>query len=594
MSPKLKQFGGLAALCLMMFIVTLDSTITNIALPTITADFSTSLTTSNWISTIYVLILSVFMIPFAKIADQFGRRKVMIIGLSLFGLGSLLCGLANSIEMLIGMRAVQGLSGAIVTPILIPLSVDLFGRQKANQVVGIVGAAGAAAAAAGPPIGGLLIHWWSWHAIFFVNIPVVLLTLLLTALCFRESYDVTISKQIDYLGILLLSTGLFLTTFVLLKGYEYGWTSPRIAAMIAGAVVTLTLFVGIDLRKSEPLMEFRLFKDSTFLSSTLMYFTCGFAVVIYSVIFNFYLENIRGYTPLHAGYIIMFSSLMVIVALPLGSRLGQQLNFRWVNMIGAALMAVGGLLLTQITDTMSSFAMAFAMAVLGFGFGLTNLSLVSAVQYIPVEKAGIASGMVNAARQLGTCLGIALLVGILNNNIATATRTIRQDAGQTVQQSPLSPTVRTAMTALINHPTPAAKAAVAAAAKQSAGVPRPAKASGLRPLADASEQLTVGHQTLAQGAARLAASVSAIPVPAIVTGSRALQTGSQQLAAKQAALTQGVRLTAQKQALQTAQAQITNDKHRQLTTAFANTFWAALLFLVLMCPVAFWTDRRQG
>lgn len=594
MSDTMKKAGGLIALCLMMFIVTLDSTITNIALPTITKDFSATLAASNWISTMYVLVLSVFMIPAAKVADQLGRKKVALSGLALFCLGSLLCGTASSIIVLIVMRALQGLSGAIVLPLVIPLAVNRFGRQKANQVVAIIGAAGAAAAAAGPPIGGLLIHWWSWHAIFFVNIPVVLLTLLLTALCFRESYDVTISKQIDYLGILLLSTGLFLTTFVLLKGYEYGWTSPRITAMIAGAVVTLTLFVAIDLRKSEPLMEFRLFKDSTFLSSTLMYFTCGFAVVIYSVIFNFYLENIRGYTPLHAGYIIMFSSLMVIVALPLGSRLGQQLNFRWVNMIGAALMAVGGLLLTQITYTMASFAMAFAMAVLGFGFGLTNLSLVSAVQYIPVEKAGIASGMVNAARQLGTCLGIALLVGILNNNIATATRTIRQDAGQTVQQSPLSPTVRTAMTALINHPTPAAKAAVAAAAKQSAGVPRPANSSGLRPLADGSERLTSGNQKLAQGAARLAASVSAIPVPAIVTGSRALQTGSQQLAAKQAALTQGVRLTAQKQALQTAQAQITNDKHRQLTTAFANTFWVALLFLVLMCPVAFWTDRRQG
>jgi EmrB/QacA subfamily drug resistance transporter len=586
MTNASKRIGGLIALCLMMFIVTLDSTITNIALPTITKDFSTTLATSNWISTIYVLVISVFMIPAAKVADQLGRKKVTLFGLTLFCLGSLFCATAGSIAILIAMRALQGLSGAIILPVVIPLAVDRFGRRQANQVVAIIGAAGAAAAAAGPPIGGLLIHWWSWHAIFFVNVPIVLLALFLTALCFRESYDTTISKQIDYLGIILLTTGLFLTTFVLLKGYDDGWTSVPILTMIAAAIIALGVFISIDLRKQDPLMEFHLFRDSTFLSSTVMYFTCGFAVVIYSVIFNFYLENIRGFTPLHAGYIIMFSSLMVIIALPLGSRLAQQLNYRWVNMIGAALMAVGGLLLTQITYTMTNFAMAFAMAVLGFGFGLTNLSLVSAVQYIPVEKAGIASGMVNAARQLGTCLGIALLVGILNNNVNSATKVIRQNAYQTVQTSQLSPSVQTAMIHLINHNSKAAHTAVLVAARESVNVPLPAKASHLRDLASASEQLTAGNQKLLQETTRLAVNGS-------VSGARTLQSDSQQLLAKQDALAKSIRLTAQQQTLQEAQLHITTDEHRRLTSAFANTFWIALLVLVLMCPVAFWTDRRQ-
>lgn len=589
MYSKLQKAGGLTALCLMMFIVTLDTTITNIALPNITSYFSTTLDTSNWISTIYVLLLSVFMIPMAKVADQIGRKKVILVGLILFGAGSLACGMANSIGMLVAMRAIQGLSGAIITPIIVPLSVNLFGRERANQIVGIIGAFAAIAAAAGPPIGGLLIHLWSWHEIFFINVPVVIVTLILTIFCFHESYDMTISKSIDYAGIILLSIGLFLITFVLLKGYDFGWLSLRILLMSVGAVLALWLFVYLDLRRKEPLVEFKLFRDRTFLSSTLLYFTCGFTVVMLSVVFNFFLENVRGFSPLHAGNIIMISSIMVIIALPMGSQLGQKLNYRWVNVIGTILMAMGGLVLTQITYAMSNFTMIVDMAIIGLGFGLTSLSLVSAVQYIPIEKAGIASGMINAARQLGTCLGIALLVGILNNNVDNAKSAIKAEAYQHIRVTQVSSSVRHALDKNVENHTRQNSAAIRAAAKDRYRIPVPADSSNLKQVYEGEQKLVLGNVKIANSVNQLYAGTKRIRL--VNKSARQLMIGTRDLAAKQKLMGEAVALEAQKHELQTLQNQINRSKHTELTLAFTKTFWIAFLFLTLMCPVAFWTDK---
>lgn len=439
---KVKNALGLTALSMIMFVVTLDTTITNIALPTITSYFKANLTDSNWISTVYVLVLSVFIIPASKLADQFGRKRIMLIGLALFGLGSALCGLSQSLSFLILMRIVQGLGGAIATPVLIPLSVDLFGRTRANQAVGIIGAVSAIAAAAGPPIGGLLIRFMTWHTIFFVNIPVVIITFVLTQVCFSESYDNTISKKVDILGMLLLSLSLFQITFVLLKGYDYGWSSPMILVMLTGLLFSLILFLLFERRLDEPLIEFVLFRERTFMASSIMYFMCGFSIICSSVIFNFYLENIRHFTALHAAYIIMFTSLMVMIAMPLGSWLAQRYDYRPVIFIGVLLMSFGVFMLVQLKINTSIIGMISDMVVLGFGFGLTSLSIVSAVQFVPQVKAGIASGMVNASRQLGTCLGIALLVGTMSHNLDMAKTQIENQTTTNIEQLHVQPAIK--------------------------------------------------------------------------------------------------------------------------------------------------------
>lgn len=437
MLQQKRNLWGLIALSLIMFMVTLDTTITNIALPDITNYFKSSLTDTNWISTIYVLVMSVAIIPASKLGDQFGRKKLMAIGLIIFGLGSLLCGFSNNLNNLIIMRFIQGIGGAIVTPIMIPLSVDLFGRKKANKAVGIIGAVTAVAAAAGPPIGGLILKFLNWQWIFFVNIPIVIITFILLLICFEESFDTTISKKIDFGGGLFLTLSLSQLTFLLVKGYDMGWSSKFSRLLMIGSIIAFILFIVTERIVKEPLIELGLFKEITFSASALIYFMCGFTIVCSSLIFNFFLENVRGYSALDASYIIMFMSITVMLSMPLGSKLVDYLGYRIIITTGMILITLSLFLLTTLSPSTSKQTMIGYMMILGFGFGFACLSIVSAVQFVPESKAGIASGIVNAARQLGTCLGIALLVGTMSHNVDMAKKNIKNQAAVEVTSKKL-------------------------------------------------------------------------------------------------------------------------------------------------------------
>lgn len=490
-NDHLRKTLGLLALSLVMFMVTLDSTITNIALPTITDYYGANLTDSNWISTVYVLVMSVFIIPASKLADQFGRKKVMLIGLSLFGIGSALCALSGNLLLLIAMRVIQGLGGAIVTPVMIPLSVENFGKEKAGRAVGIIGAVTAVAAAAGPPIGGFLIRYFNWQSIFYVNVPVVMITFVLIAACFIESYDLTISKKIDWLGMLFLSLGLFQLTFVLVKGYDMGWMSTNIMLLIAGAILSLAVFFIVELKVPEPLMEFSLFKEITFSSSAIVYFICGFAVVCSSLIFNFFLQNVRGYTALNAAYIIMFMSLTVMISMPLGSKMAEKIGFRSIIFTGLLLMCASLFMLTRLSMDTSRLIMIGEMMLLGLGFGFSCLSIVSAVQYIPQTKAGIGSGIVNAARQLGTCLGIALLVGLTTHHVDVAKTSIETKAVDEVNNSSVAAPLKTVLINDIQNNGKNIKKDVEQAMLEVKEYPEPANNEPLRKLYEGSEQIAL-------------------------------------------------------------------------------------------------------
>ncbi|WP_225417969.1 MFS transporter [Levilactobacillus huananensis] len=442
---------GLIALCLIMFIVTLDTTITNIALPDITKYFNASVTNTNWISTIYVLAMSVFIIPAAKFGDQFGRKKIMLLGLGLFGIGSLLCGLSENLIFLIAVRFMQGIGGAIVTPIMIPLSVSLFGRKKATDAVGTIGAVTAVAAAAGPPIGGLVLQYFTWKYIFFINLPIVILTFILITTCFDESYDTTVSKKVDELGLVLFLAGIAQLTYVLIKGYDMGWASKWSIGLIIGSALCIGLFIQWERHTKEPFVEFGLFREVTFTASSLVYFVCGFAIICSSLIFNFYLETVREYTALKASYIIMFMSITVMIAMPLGTKLQKKIGYKPLITSGIVLMGISLLMLTRLNQSTSWIAMVSMMIILGLGFGLGCLSIVSAVQFVSQDKAGMASGIVNASRQLGTCLGIALLVGTMTHATNLAKDNIRKDSNNEITRLAIPKPFSTTMKTDLNH-----------------------------------------------------------------------------------------------------------------------------------------------
>jgi EmrB/QacA subfamily drug resistance transporter len=533
---KQKQIIGFIALSIAMFIGMLDSTIVNIALPDIMNYFKSNLNDTSWISTIYVLSLSVFMITASKLADQFGRKKIMMIGILLFGCSSALCGLSNSLLFLIIMRFIQGIGGAIITPVVVPMALELFGKEKTRTVAGSIGAITALAAAGGPPIGGLIIKYISWQAIFFVNVPLALISFLLIALFVGESYDKTVSKSIDIPGMLLLTATLFLLTFALLKGNTYGWGSALIISMFAGSAVSLVLLILTETKVKAPMVELGLFRESTFTASCVCYMITGFAIMCPCLIFNYFLQNALGYEALDAAFIIIGVSLTVIVSMPLGTMISGKFGARPVNFLGILVMAAGTLLLSRLRVGTSKPQMIFDMIVCGFGLGFSCQSMVSSIKYLPFEKSGMGSGIVNAARQIGTCIGIALLVSVLDTNVASAKINIQSNAIADINKLSISDTVKTTATkdvkAIFSNSDSTKQKDLQNKLQDDiknslinlSSSPRPKNNEVLEKLYDASSSLNVGAGKAADGQQTLSTGLGTLS-----TGLGKLQSGSQLL-----------------------------------------------------------------
>ncbi|MCR3758861.1 DHA2 family efflux MFS transporter permease subunit [Clostridium felsineum] len=427
MNKKTKYIGFIGIL-IAAFLGVIDSTIVNIALPSITDYFKVSLNDTSWISTIYALALAVFMITASKLADQFGRKKLMIIGLLIFGVSSALCGFSNSLLFLIVMRFIQGIGGAIITPIVLPMGIEIFGKEKMQVVVGAAGAIVGFAAASGPPIGGILIKYVNWEAVFFVNVPLAIIALIIVLLFAEESYDNTVSKSIDWIGMIMITISLFSLTFALLKGRDYGWTSTTIIALLIAFTASLVIFIAAELKISNPMVELKLFKEFTFTASNICYMITGFAIMCPLLIFNYYLQNVLEYDTLKAAFIMISVSLTSMFATPMGSILSKKIGTRIVNFVGIFVMGIGILRLSYLRADTTIGIMVVNLIICGIGLGFSVQALSSSVKYIPKEKSGMGSGIINAARQIGSCIGIAILVSILNGNVSTAKDNIREDA----------------------------------------------------------------------------------------------------------------------------------------------------------------------
>ena len=268
---KSRKILGFIGLILAMFMGALDATIANIALPDIMENLNTGLTDTSWVATIYVLAMAVFIIPASKLADIYGRKLVMLIGVVIFGTFSFACMMADSLFLLIIFRLLQGIGGAILTPIVLPMGIELFGKENTSRITAIMGAVSALAAAGGPVIGGLIIHWTTYHWIFGINVPIAIFAFLMILVGTKESYDLTITKNIDWLGMIFLTCTLGGLTFGLLKGREYGWVSQTIIASFVISVIGLFLFILTERRVKSPIIELKLFKESTCTSSSIIY-----------------------------------------------------------------------------------------------------------------------------------------------------------------------------------------------------------------------------------------------------------------------------------------------------------------------------------
>ena len=430
----------------------LPISIVNIALPDMAIYFGKSINDVSWITTSYLLSFSVFLIIASKIADQFGRKKILIIGLFIFGISSLLCGIGNSFIFLIIMRFFQGIGAAIITPVVLPLGLDIFGKEKRGFVIAVSGGITALAAAAGPPIGGIILQYLHWKYIFYVNVPMTIIAIVFAVIALNESYDTTVSKKVDILGTLLLMISIFCLVFPLLKGNDYGWQSKTIVSLFCICILSIIAFLFVEVKTKEPMLPLNLFKESTFTASCILFMSAGFATASPLLLLNFYLEQIFSYSPLKSGLILMTLSLAGTISIPLGSVLVKKIGSRIVNFLGIFIVGVGTVLLSHIDINTSVTSMRITLAFMGIGFGFSIQAIASSIKYLPVEKTGMASGIINAARQIGMCVGIAVLVSILNSNITNAANNIKQAVTTKINsQVNLDPIVKGKMLSKISN-----------------------------------------------------------------------------------------------------------------------------------------------
>lgn len=416
LSPKVLAFIAIDIAC---FLTVLDSTIVNVSLPSMAVYFNTNTTGISWVSTAYLIAFSSLLINFSKIADIFGRKKLFLIGLFIFGVSSACCGLVNSLPLLIAFRIIQGIGAAILTPLSIPLGIELYGKSAMGKLAVIIGMTISISAASGPVIGGILNEYFSYRAIFYVNIPFVIIAYIFGAMYIKESYDETTSKKIDLVGCILLAAGLGALTFLLVKGNDYGWGSSSILALIIISIASIITFLIYESRIKNPMIEFSLFKVKSFSASIILIAVFFFAYMPVSYLLNFYFENTLGYTVLKAGLMMGIPSVTALLSAPLMPLMAKKLSPMKVSFISIVIAAAGNLMLAFMNRDNYMTMIVIALILLGLGVRITTILYQTAYEEISNDKNGIASGIQNSFRQLSACIAIAL-VSTLSSQFTTA------------------------------------------------------------------------------------------------------------------------------------------------------------------------------
>lgn len=428
------------------FIALLDTTIVNIALPKTAEYFNRDVSDISWIMNGYNIAFAVLMLTASRIADQFGRKKLFLIGLILFTLTSFLCGIASTLDLLILFRVLQGLSAAIIVPVTIPLAIQLFPKEKHGAVLGIWGAIAGVASASGPALGGILTEYFNWQSVYFVNLPIAIISFIVSYILIKESYDKTASKNMDIAGMLTISAAIFCFTLGLIETSDYGWSSFYVLSLFAGSLLSLTLFIVVERRSKDPMLPLSLMRISTFsASSTALLFT-SIGIAAGSFLIAFYLMSLRNMSVLEAGMTIIASSLTATVFSVVSGPVSEKIGGRFLASIGLTIITLTVYLFGGLDADSSRFDVVWRLSLLGAGLGISVVPLFgSAVNNIPADKLGIVSGVTNVARTLGMVVGVALLATMLSSNMKNELSTARNKAIQTIQASALDASMKDEM-----------------------------------------------------------------------------------------------------------------------------------------------------
>ncbi len=409
-----RKWWTLASVAFALFMIMLDNTVVNVALPAIQRDLGIGVSELEWVVTGYALSFAVLMLTGGKLADMFGRRRVFMIGLAIFTVSSLFCGLAGTADLLIGARVVQGLGAAFMMPATLSIITATFPPKERGAALGIWAGVSAMALAIGPLVGGLITEHISWNWVFYINVPVGVLGLVAARLVIRESKDTSHEQRLDVPGLVTSGLALFALVFALIEANSYGWTSATILGLFGLAAVSAVAFVFLELRQRLPMFDMALFRNPTFVGANTVALLVSLAMFGVFFFISLYMQNVLGYSAVRAGASFLPMTLLIILVAPIAGKASDRLGSRWLMAGGMTLVGLSLLLFAQLQVDSSYWTLLPAMVTGGVGMALTMTPMTAAaMSSVPVDKAGVGSGMLNTFRQVGGSLGIAVMGAIL-------------------------------------------------------------------------------------------------------------------------------------------------------------------------------------
>jgi EmrB/QacA subfamily drug resistance transporter len=412
-----RKWWTLTAVSVATFMLLLDITIVNIALPDIQRSLHSSFSDLQWVVDAYALTLAAVLLVSGSVADLIGRRKIFVIGLVVFSSASLLCGLAVNPLMLTSSRALQGIGGAMMFATSLALIAQAFRGPERATAFGVIGAVIGAAVAVGPLLGGVLTDTLGWQSIFLVNVPIGVIAVVVTLRTVSESRDPR-SGGIDWFGAVTFSSSLSLLVYALIRGNNDGWTSPLILSFLIGAGVAMVLFIVGEARREHPMLDLKLFRKPAFVGASTTAFFIAASMFSMFLYISLYLQNVLGYSPLKAGLVYLPVTLLAFFVAPVAGRLSARVAIRiflagGLALVGIALVLMGG---RQLGATWTDLLPGFILA--GIGIGMINPPLASAaVGVVDPARSGMASGINNTFRQVGFATGVAYLGALFQSRV---------------------------------------------------------------------------------------------------------------------------------------------------------------------------------
>jgi len=409
-----RRWWALAVLSGSLLVISLDNTILNVAIPSLVRNLNATTSQLQWIIDGYTLVFAGLLLTAGAMGDRFGRKGALQLGLVIFGFASMASGLAQSANQLIVTRSLMGIGAALIMPSTLSLLTNIFHdpRERA-KAIGVWAAVAGASGALGPVIGGLLLRWFSWHAVFFVNVPVIIV-LLIAGKAFLPKSKAAIAERLDPVGAVLSMIGFVLVLWAVIESPSAGLTDPTVVMVFSAGALVVAVFIFWELRIDHPMLNMRFFKNPRFTAANMAVTLVYFAMFGQMFVMNQYTQVVLGYSPLEAGLRMMPMSLVMICVAPMAPRFVHRIGTKIVVGGGLVVSSIGVLIVSTVPTSNGYPVLLAGIIVLAFGMGCVMAPATESVMgSLPREKAGVGSAMNDTTRQMGGALGVAVIGSIL-------------------------------------------------------------------------------------------------------------------------------------------------------------------------------------